>query len=72
SFNSAAQISFRADMGKLVDAIIHDITHNGNKETRDDVLRYFTGANLKNARLNKSQFCRTKTSVGMMNPNCRD
>ncbi|MGB1834844.1 MAG: pentapeptide repeat-containing protein, partial [bacterium] len=32
----------------------------------------FTGANLKNARLNKSQFCRTKTSVGMMNPNCRD
>ena len=33
-------------MGKLVDAIIHDITHNGNKETRDDVLRYSRCANL--------------------------
>ena len=33
-------------MGKLVDAIILDITHNGNKETRDDVLRYSAGVNL--------------------------
>jgi hypothetical protein len=46
TFNGAAQTSFRADMGKLVDAIIHDVTHAGNKATRDDVLRYFTGSSL--------------------------
>ena len=29
-----------------------------------------TGANLKN--IKNPQFCRTKTSIGIMNPDCRD